>query len=105
MTMAGSGAARSRTTSTVPFSAAAAISSATMARTRASCLRTARGENRPDTSLRCCTCRGSSRLIIEAVISMSGRLPLAELYRAVSRSTASTSPCREIPQIRLTGSQ
>jgi hypothetical protein len=44
-------------------------------------------------------------LIIDALISMSGLLPLAELYRAVSRSMDRTSWCREMPQIWLTGSQ
>ena len=78
-TIAGSGAAISLTTSAVPFAAAALISPAAISRTRSACLRTARGENRRDTSLRCCWCRGSSRLIIEAFISMSGRLPRAEL--------------------------
>jgi len=79
MTIAGSGAASSLTTSAVPFAAAAVISSVAMARTRSSCLRTARGEKRLDSSLRCCRCRGSSLLIIEALMSMSGRLPRAEL--------------------------
>lgn len=105
MTIAGSGAASSLTTSTVPFAAAAAISSAIIARMRPSWRRTARAVNRPDTSLRSLACRGSSLLIIDALISMSGRLPLAELYLVVSRSTRSTSAYREIPQSLFTGSQ
>ena len=47
------------------------MSSTTTVRTRSSCLLMARGEKRPETSLRCCVCRGSSLLIIEALISMS----------------------------------
>jgi hypothetical protein len=105
MTIAGSGAAMLRTTSAWSPAIAAVISAAAMSRTRASCSRTARGENRPDSSLRCSWWRGSSRLIIEALISMRGRLPWAELYRVASRSTDSTSRYREITQIWLTGSQ
>jgi len=42
---------------------------------------------------------------MDALISMSGRLPLAELYLVVSRSVRSTSANLEIPQIWLTGSR
>ncbi len=104
-TIEGSGAAISRTTSAVPFAAVAATSPATTSRTRSECRRTALGVNRPDTSRRCWPCRGSSRLIMDALISISGRLPRAELYRAGSRSMAITSANREMPQSWFTGSQ
>src|SRR5579875_2556982 len=101
MTMAGSGAARSCTISASPLAAARSTRPAASSRIRSAWRRTAPGVKRGATSFRWREWAGSSLLIIETLISISGRDPRAELYRRVSLSAAITSRQRETPHTPL----
>ncbi len=70
---AGSGAARSATTSARPFASAPSTRSTTTSRTRSSRDATARGVNRRLTSLRRLACSGLSSPMIAGSAGMFGR--------------------------------